>query len=67
MSRTNQYLRYIISNLEELRMIKEYRTPIMMRYANGVLLHIFAIFLAPYFVHFCDSWTSHGYSRDRCV
>jgi hypothetical protein len=29
MSRTNQYLRYIISNLEELRYIKEYRTPIM--------------------------------------
>lgn len=67
MSRTNQYLRYIISNLEELRMIREYRTPIMMRYANGVLLHIFAIFLAPYFVHFCDSWTSVGYSRGRWV
>lgn len=29
MSRTNQYLRYIISNLEELRYIREYRTPIM--------------------------------------
>lgn len=65
MSRTNQYLRYIISNLEELRMIREYRTPIMMRYANGVLLHIFAIFLAPYFVHFCDSWVNMGYSRGR--
>jgi hypothetical protein len=26
LSRTNQYLRYIIANLEELRTIKEYRT-----------------------------------------
>jgi hypothetical protein len=25
MSRTNQYLRYIVQNMEELRMIREYR------------------------------------------
>lgn len=56
LSRTNQYLRYLISNLEELRSIKEYRTPTMMRHACGVLLHIFAVILAPYFVHFCDHW-----------
>ncbi|WIA29367.1 hypothetical protein OEZ86_011872 [Tetradesmus obliquus] len=66
MSRTNQYLRYMIANLEELRMIREYRTPIMMRYANGVLIHIFSMVLAPYFVHFCDSWQSLGYSRNSC-
>jgi hypothetical protein len=65
MSRTNQYLRYMMANLEELRMLREYRTPIMMRYANGVLLHIFAIILAPYFCHFCDSWVSYGYSWER--
>ena len=65
MSRTNQYLRYMIANLEELRMLREYRTPIMMRYANGVLLHIFAIILAPYFCHFCDSWVAYGYSWER--
>jgi hypothetical protein len=62
LSRTNQYLRYIIANVEELRMLKEYRTPIMMRYANGVLLHIFAVALAPYFCHFCDSWVKNGYT-----
>jgi hypothetical protein len=28
-SRTNQYLRYMMSNLEELRYIREYRPPIM--------------------------------------
>jgi hypothetical protein len=35
------------------------------RYANGVLIHIFSMALAPYFVHFCDSWQSLGYSRNR--
>ncbi|KAG2448310.1 hypothetical protein HYH02_006894 [Chlamydomonas schloesseri] len=66
MSRTNQYLRYIISNLEELRMIREYRTPYMMRTACGILLHIFAIILAPYFAHFCDSWIALGNDEDTC-
>lgn len=121
MSRTNQYLRYIISNLEELRMIRECesssprlrlathgiaaaaatvllplanrlvlsgrpaprscilspflspfdrplartdRTPYMMRTACGILLHIFAIILAPYFAHFCDSWIGLGNDED---
>lgn len=36
-----------------------------MRAAHGLLLHLFAVVLAPYFVHFCDSWTALGYSRDR--
>ncbi|KXZ56745.1 hypothetical protein GPECTOR_1g671 [Gonium pectorale] len=50
MSRTNQYLRYIISNLE----------------ACGILLHIFAIILAPYFAHFCDSWLAIGNDEETC-
>ncbi|EFJ52142.1 hypothetical protein VOLCADRAFT_103161 [Volvox carteri f. nagariensis] len=66
MSRTNQYLRYIISNLEELRMIRDYRTPYMMRAACGILLHIFAIILAPYFAHFCDSWLALGNDEATC-
>jgi hypothetical protein len=40
MSRTSQYLRYIVNSLEQLRMLRDYRTPIMMRYANGVLVHV---------------------------
>jgi hypothetical protein len=66
MSRTNQYLRYIIQNMEELRMIRDYRTPVMMRYACGVLIHVFTIVLAPYFVHFCDSWMSYGHEAATC-
>jgi len=33
LSRTNQYLRYMMACLEELRMLRDYRTPVMMRYA----------------------------------
>lgn len=55
LSRTNQYLRYTMWFMEELRTIKEYRTPAMMRYGTGVLLHLVAFGLAPYFAHFCAS------------
>ncbi len=44
-SRTAQYLRYVISNIEELRMIKQYRTPAMMRHSCSILFHIFAVLL----------------------
>lgn len=44
--------------------LQEYRTPYMMRSACGILLHIFAIILAPYFAHFCDSWISLGHSEN---
>ncbi len=40
------------------------RTPYMMRTACGILLHIFAIILAPYFAHFCDSWIALGNDED---
>ncbi|GAX77572.1 hypothetical protein CEUSTIGMA_g5016.t1 [Chlamydomonas eustigma] len=66
LSRTNQYLRYIISNIEELRMIKQYRTPAMMRHACSLLFHIFAILLAPYFAHYCDTWIAQGHNESTC-
>lgn len=40
MSRTHQYLRYLTASLEQLRMLRDYRTPVMMRYATGVLIHV---------------------------
>ena len=46
--------------VQELRTIREYRTPYMIRAACGVLLHLFAVILAPYFAHFCDSWLTLG-------
>ena len=38
----------------------------MMRHACGVLIHVFTIFLAPYFVHFCDSWIAYGRDSETC-
>lgn len=66
MSRTAQYLRYMVNHLEQLRMIRDYRTPSMMRHASGVLLHVFSVILAPYFLHFCDSWVSYGHEEETC-
>eukprot|EP00775_Hariotina_reticulata_P012854 gene12854-12981_t len=65
MSRTNQFLRYMIASFEQLRMIKLYRTPFMLRYCVSVLIHLGAVALGPYFRHVaaCDvGWelTSFG-------
>ena len=50
MSRTNQYLRFIIAQMEQLRLIKIYRTPAMLRYSCSVLVYMGAVALTPYFV-----------------
>eukprot|EP00882_Tetradesmus_deserticola_P025750 GHRQ01028311.1.p1 GENE.GHRQ01028311.1~~GHRQ01028311.1.p1 ORF type:complete len:355 (+),score=109.23 GHRQ01028311.1:157-1221(+) len=57
LSRSAQYLRYLMAQMEQLRMIKIYRTPFMLRYCCSVLIHIGAIVLGPYFVHIgvCDA------------
>ena len=34
--------------------------------AGGLVFHIFAIVLAPYFCHFCDSWRALGRSPGTC-
>lgn len=66
LGRTNQYMLFVIENMEQVRMIRNYRTPVMMRNACGVLIHVFTVALAPYFVHFCDSWVSYGRDLDTC-
>jgi hypothetical protein len=38
----------------------------MMRHACGVLIHVFTILLAPYFLHFCDSWIAYGRESETC-
>lgn len=35
----------------------------MMRHACSLLFHIFAVILAPYFTHFCDTWIAQGEGR----
>eukprot|EP00877_Chromochloris_zofingiensis_P007782 jgi/Chrzof1/3257/Cz12g18040.t1 len=58
LSRTSQYLRYLMAQMEQLRMIKEYRTPVMLRHSCAVITHLGAVLLAPYFNHVgrCDDW-----------
>eukprot|EP00878_Enallax_costatus_P044601 GHUV01053281.1.p1 GENE.GHUV01053281.1~~GHUV01053281.1.p1 ORF type:complete len:223 (+),score=1.40 GHUV01053281.1:152-820(+) len=63
MSRTAQYLRYCIAQMEQLRMIKIYRTPFMLRYCCSVLIHLGALTLGPYFQHVavCDFDSEFAY------
>jgi hypothetical protein len=39
----------------------------MMRHACSLLFHIFAVILAPYFCHFCDTWIEQGHDEDTCI
>eukprot|EP00386_Alphamonas_edax_P001359 GDKI01004058.1.p1 GENE.GDKI01004058.1~~GDKI01004058.1.p1 ORF type:complete len:449 (-),score=141.86 GDKI01004058.1:323-1669(-) len=43
--------------MEMLRTIVQYRTPVFLRYGCGMLIHVFAILLAPYFSSFCETWS----------
>lgn len=63
MSRVAQYQRYLTADLEMLRTLYQYRTPMMLRYGCAVLIHVFAILLAPYFQSFCATW---AYAESRC-
>jgi hypothetical protein len=51
MSRASQFLRYLFSHLEQLRLIKTYRTPCMLRYGCTVLVYMGALLLTPSFVN----------------
>jgi len=61
MSRVAQYLRYLTLDLENLRTLYQYRTPQMLRYGCCVLIHVFALALAPYFGSFCETWSQKDY------
>ena len=51
MSRASQFLRYLFSHLEQLRLIKTYRTPCMLRYGCTVLVYMGALLLTPSFAN----------------
>jgi hypothetical protein len=57
-SRTAQYLRFMSAQFEQLRVVKDYRTPSMLRSCCAVLVHLGCAALAPYFVHrgSCENW-----------
>ncbi|KAF8072387.1 ttc4 [Scenedesmus sp. PABB004] len=57
MSRTSQYFRYLMAQTEQLRLIKIYRTPFMLRHCCSLLIYLGALLLGPYFRHVgtCDA------------
>jgi hypothetical protein len=57
-SRTAQYIRFMSAQFEQLRTVKDYRTPSMLRACCAVLVHLGCLALAPYFVHrgSCADW-----------
>eukprot|EP00386_Alphamonas_edax_P015991 GDKI01048893.1.p1 GENE.GDKI01048893.1~~GDKI01048893.1.p1 ORF type:complete len:577 (-),score=146.76 GDKI01048893.1:131-1861(-) len=47
----------LTTEMEQIKTIVNYRTPTFLRYGCGMMIHVFAIALAPYFVTFCDTWS----------
>ena len=64
-SRAHQYTRFMVANLEQLRILRSYSgSPHGMRYFCALMTHISPLFLAPYFRHFCpvgDRGCAPGY------
>jgi len=57
MSRVNQYLSKIVVDIENLRTILEYRTPVSLRAYSKVFIFSFPILYAPYFVYHAQEFT----------
>lgn len=62
LSRLAQYQRYLTADVETIRMLYQYRTPMMLRYGCCVLIHVFALLLAPYFASFCSTWSRNDWN-----
>jgi len=61
-SRSNQYLRAIMIELERMRNILEYRTPKALRAYSRVFLNAFPVLYGPYFAHLAaESFPAIGY------
>ena len=57
MSRVNQYLSKILVDIENLRTILEYRTPLSLRAYSKVFIFSFPILYAPYFVYHAQDYS----------
>ena len=57
MSRVNQYLSKILVDIENLRTILEYRTPVSLRAYSKVFIFSFPILYAPYFVYHAQEFS----------
>lgn len=57
MSRVNQYISKILIDLENLKTIYLYRTPITLRAYSRVFIYSFPVLYGPYFVHVAQSYS----------
>ncbi len=58
-SRVNQYVSKLTIDVENIKVIKQYRTPITLRAYSRVFIYSFPILYGPYFVHAAQEY-SHG-------
>ncbi len=58
-SRVNQYVSKLIIDIENIKVIKQYRTPVTLRAYSRVFIYSFPILYGPYFVHAAQEY-SHG-------
>ena len=59
LSRMNQYVSKILVDLENIKMIRTYRTPLTLRAYSRVFIYSFPIIYGPYFVYAAHSY-AHG-------
>ncbi len=57
MSRVNQYLSKILIDIENLKTIFYYRTPVTLRSYSRVFIYAFPIIYGPYFVYIAESFS----------
>ena len=58
-SRMNQYVSKILLDIENIKMVRTYRTPLTLRAYSRVFIYTFPIIYGPYFEHTASSY-SHG-------
>ncbi|MTI21677.1 hypothetical protein E1176_11655 [Fulvivirga sp. RKSG066] len=58
-SRINQYLSKVIIDIENIKVIRQYRTPVTLRAYSKVFIYSFPIIYGPYFMYSAQEY-SHG-------
>lgn len=58
-SRVNQYVSKLTIDIENIKVIRQYRTPVTLRAYSRVFIYSFPVLYGPYFVHAAQEY-SHG-------
>jgi len=57
-SRINQYISKILVDIENIKMIRKYRTPVTLRAYSKIFIYSFPLIYGPYFVAASENYTS---------